>query len=259
MIARIGSRRIPVFRSPDTTQKIGGVWAAAGEAYPLIAGHDRHGVGWMRIAHPECAEPVWIVAESGGTWARREEAATPMATASPGDPAGLAIAWARELAPQLVEVTPNAGPVLDERVLDPYRRYNQLTGPMAYCAVFAMLAQGVGLGLVAADGSDAHERARWKRHPLGRWTGATHEIEQLAKVRGLWSQVPTPAAMACRERAGSGSDASSSSYAGHTSLVVERLGGGQILVIDANVSDRVVERVVPATDYRGFVGIGAGS
>ena len=89
----------------------------------------------------------------------------------------------------------------------------------------------------------------WRGHPFwaperggGAFRGAAADLEALAKARGWWaeaSDAPVPAgAYFTMARAGSGSDSTSSTKAGHVGLVVAD-GNGVITTVEGNVGNAV--------------------
>lgn len=141
----------------------------------------------------------------------------------------------------------NAGPEIGDLV-DGYGDHWRIAGysPAPWCgmAVSVWTAQALGLGNRGAD-------IDWKRHPFGAWFGGVAQIEDWARPVHLLDD-PVVGCIYTMGRTGSQSDPSQRIRAGHTGLV-EAIDGDEVVVIDGNVSNRVVRTRRKIADLRLFV------
>ncbi len=117
--------------------------------------------------------------------------------------------------------------------------------PWCAIAVCAWTAEALDLGRPAAS-------VDWKKHPFGAWFGGVAQIKQWGKDHGRFSKIPQPGDIFVMPRAGSSSDPSRSTRAGHCGLVVA-VDGKHVHTIDGNVSNCVDSRYRRISSLSGFV------
>lgn len=140
-------------------------------------------------------------------------------------------------------------------LVDGYNDYWKIDDGRRYpwCAMAVSVWTARALDLKGKMGKDID----WKLHPFGAWFGGVAQIEEWAKKEGRWSENfddIVPGAIYTMGRENSDSDATSSTKAGHTGLIVEVLEDGEtVRTIDGNASNRVSLRTRPISSLRGWV------
>lgn len=121
----------------------------------------------------------------------------------------------------------------------------------AWCCLFVSWAMKKGLG-----------KATWKEIPWGNWLGGCSQAEDWAQKHGRWTPAPTGAdvwgkvpggAAFTISREGSGSDAATSSKAGHIGLVICENQDGTLTTIEGNISNKVGSHRRSKKELRGYI------
>ena len=145
----------------------------------------------------------------------------------------------------------NGGVDIDH-IVSGYNKYHKI-GQAAmppWCCIAVSYWYGAAYGL----GSTARHMD-WSKHPFKTWQGSVYQLERWAKNEGLFSSrfAACPGAIFTMSRAGSGSDSSTSTRAGHTGLILALKEPGLVYTVEGNTGNRVACKVRKTSSLNGLI------